>query len=179
MGGEKHRLGALAVGAPGQIAGDCETYGPSGLRADGPDIGSEPAMEQSAEDKRGREGILAARGKDALARTEAEIVRRSLGGDRKSPGDVAGSIADQEEEIALQLFSDGFNARQRQPQSLGDTGQRNWTSGQGEGSDHEISNGMMVGGHEGQMPARPVRGLADAGLPLCKGLLVEFAAPRQ
>jgi hypothetical protein len=90
----------------------------------------------------------------------------SLGdGDGISPNDGALLVAEQEEEMLLQVVQDGDDTLQRKSQILGNVGRRHGLSQAGQLTDDKIPHLVMFGGHEGMPGIVTPRRLGEVLFP--------------
>ena len=108
-------LDIACMRAPAQVTRNCEPQWTARLSAYRPNVNVQAAVQQAAEHERRRERILRACSKCPLAGAEFHVVRSLIGGQRKCPGDISRTVANQKEQFAFQLLHDGLHLRYGQP----------------------------------------------------------------
>ena len=106
VGHEKQMLGIACMRAPAQVVRNSEPKRATRLSTNRSNVNVQPATQQAAEHERRGECIFRACSKCMLACTEFHAVRSPIGGQRKRPGDISGTIANQKKQLVFQLLND-------------------------------------------------------------------------
>ncbi len=161
---------------PAQVARNCEPQWTA--RSNRPNVNVQAASQQAAEHERRGECIFRACCEYTLAAAEFHVVRSLIGSQRKCPGDVSRTVANQKEQFAFQLLHDGLHLRYGQPHLGRDLDDGDGLLNLRQLADNEGSHGMMSGGHEVQAFTHFIRGPANCRLPFRKGFPLEIRPVR-
>jgi len=145
------RVRAALLHPPPQLVVGLDVHGAPAVRARGRDLHSQALVSQAPLHEGRGEGILRSSTENLLAGAEPQPVRRRFAGYGKGPAHLAARIADQKEQVPLQVVHQALHHCRLQPQRAGDLRRAERLSAMaGQFAHHEIAHGTMLGRQERQ-----------------------------
>jgi hypothetical protein len=143
------RIGAALADPPAKTLVYHDVHRSRAMGAGGRDLDVQRLVSEAPLHEGRDKGVLRSGTRDALARAEAEAVRRSVGSHGEGPAHVAASVADQEEEAGLHVVEQARYGAQVHLQGSCDLGggQRPLAVSR-ELANQEVSDGVVLRGHE-------------------------------